>query len=76
MTGADYMVGYKQALELNKNAPNGMIQTGRFGSGAFPMVFIVTVIATFLWFQQMWAWNHPEVEADDADGQDGESKTA
>ena len=75
--GVSYGVSYKQSLELNANAPNGRIQTGRFGSGAFPMVLIVTVIATFLWFKHMWDWNHPESEEEDDSGSKaGESKSA
>jgi hypothetical protein len=73
--GVSYVVSYKQSLELNANAANGRIQTGRFGSGAFPMVFIVTVIATILWFKHMWEWNHPEVEEEE-DNKDEGSTTA
>ena len=75
--GVAYGVSYKQSLELNANAPNGRIQTGRFGSGAFPMVLIVTIIATFLWFKHMWDWNQPEkVEEDESGDSNGGSKSA
>ena len=55
-TGVDYSVGYAAALTANADAANGKVQSGRFGSGAFPMIFMCTAVATFIWLEAVYAY--------------------
>ena len=55
-TGLNYDVGYKQSLVDNADAANGRIQSGRFGEGAFPMIFMVTFVATAIWLEAMYQY--------------------
>lgn len=55
-SGVDYQVGYKGSLAANAPAANGKIQSGRFGSGAFPMIFMVTFVATAIWLEGMYSY--------------------
>lgn len=55
-TGVNYNVGYKQSLAENSAAANGRIQSGRFGEGAFPMIFMVTFVATAIWLEAMYQY--------------------
>jgi len=67
VSGVNYSVGYKGSLTDNVNAPNGKIQSGRFGAGAFPMILIVTIVATAIWLEGMYSWAtfKPEEDEDD-----------
>ena len=61
-TGIDYTYGYKEALAANKNAYMGKIQSGRFGSGAFPMIFMCTLVASGIFLQAMFVYCTAEEE--------------
>ena len=67
-TGLDYSYGYKGALKANDVASlNGKLQSGRFGSGAFPMIFICCFIATGIFFQAMYEYATYVLPTEDED---------
>ena len=64
-SGASYAKALKYNVEdVPSNTEKAMV-SGRFGQGAFPMTFITTFVATFIYFKAAFEFCHRKPEEDD-----------